>query len=223
MSQLDAKLHVGNESQAVGHYTFGIKKCSDQLVLTFPDGIQLGLLNTHVAKALKDIVELSSVQFEALADIGKLRELIGRVTKASDAVARVNIYIYGSREARKGVGRHLSSNKVYLQRPDQQRYGTRYDNPHVLKLPQMQMPSINYQPDATGHKMSQSDNVEHFRKAVSDVYASLKRSSRLERLEGARLKTSLLPYVPSCSCGTTSFTLIILCHEEYLIHHHASL
>jgi hypothetical protein len=145
---------------------------------------------------LEDLVERPSVQFEALTHIMTLRETIGRAEKAGDAVARVDINVYGSPEASRSIGRHLSANKVYLQRPDQQRPGSVYDNPHVLKFPEMQVSSINYKPEGTGDSASRSDidNNSHFRKAISDVYASLKRGSRLKRLEGDnRLRTCLLP------------------------------
>ena len=194
MLEVDAKLNVGNESQAAGHYAFKIKKSSTQLFLVFPDGTEFGHLNTHISKALEGIFERPSIQFEALAHIITLRETISRATKASDAVARVNINVYGTKEASKDVGRHLSSNKVYLQRPDQQRPSSIYDNPHVLKLPEMQISNVDYLAEGTSDSVSRPDNVEHFRKAVSGVYASLKRSSRLKRLVGDnRLRTPLLP------------------------------
>jgi SWI/SNF-related matrix-associated actin-dependent regulator of chromatin subfamily A3 len=196
MSDIVSKLTVGNESQTTGYYAFGIKKSSDKLLLTFPDGSEFGLLSTHTAKALEDLVERPSIQFDALAHIITLRETIGRAKKASDAVARVNINVYGSPAARIDVGHHLSAKKVYLQRPDQQRPGSIYDNPHFLKFPEMQIPSIDYKPEgkADGASLSDNDNPEQFRKAISDVYASLKRGSQLKRLEGDnRLRTRLLP------------------------------
>jgi SWI/SNF-related matrix-associated actin-dependent regulator of chromatin subfamily A3 len=194
MSGIDAMLNASNQSQAAGTYTFRIEKSSAQLFLTFPDGTEFGVLNNHIAKALEDIVEQPSVQFDALAHILTLRETIGRATKASDAVVRVNINVYGPKEAGKDVGRHLSAKKVYLQRPDQQRPGSIYDNPHVLKLPDMQMPRIDYNSKGTNDSSLRSDNFEHFRKTISDVYGSLKRGSKLKRVEGDnRLRTPLLP------------------------------
>jgi hypothetical protein len=194
MSEIDAKLNVGNESLAAGYYAFRIKKSESQVLLAFPDDVDFGLLSTQITKALEDIVERPSVQFDALADVETLRQTIERATKASDAVVRVNINVYGSREAMKDIGCHLSDHKVYLQRPDQKRPGSIYDNPHVIKFPQMQVPSIDDRPAGTSDKVSLSGDVQHFRQAISDVYASLKRGSRLKRLEGDnRLRTPLLP------------------------------
>ena len=190
MSDIYAKLKVGNESQFAGYYTFRLKKSLGQVLLTFPDGTDFGILNTHIAKALEDL----SVQFEPLVHISTLYETIGRAVKASDAVVRVNINVYGSKDASKDAGRHLSAQKVYLQRPDQQLPGSIYDNPHVLKLPEIQNLSIEHKIDGTKDKVSRSDKTDNFGKAISDLYASLKRGTGLKRVEGDnRLKTILLP------------------------------
>ena len=193
MLDVNAKLNVGNESQFAGYYAFRLKKSSDQVFLTFPDGTDFGILNTHIAEAVGGLAR-PSVRFEPLARISTLRETIGRATKANDAVARVNINVYGSKDASKDVGRHLSAQKVYLQRPDQQCPGSTYDNPHVLKLPEIQNLSIEYKVNGTKDAVSRSDKTDNFGKAISDLYASLKRGTGLKRVEGDnRLKTILLP------------------------------
>ncbi|OCL04222.1 hypothetical protein AOQ84DRAFT_346502 [Glonium stellatum] len=195
MLDVDAKLNIGDKSQFPGYYSFGIKKSSGQVLLIFPDGTDFGVLNTHIAKAVEDVMERPSVRFEALARITMLRETIGRATRASDAVARVNINVYGSRDNSKDVGCRLSAHKVYLQRPEQQRPGSIYDNPHVLKLPEIQNSSLEYRLDDTKDTVSRSDRTDNFGKTISDLYASLKRGTRLKRVEGDnRLKTVLLPH-----------------------------
>src|ERR1700722_16359142 len=122
-------------SQAAGYWSFGITKDTSQLYLIFRDGTQLGLLNAHTTEALDSIIDLPSVQLEALVDLVALRETMCRAIRASDATIRVNINVYGTREARKEVGDQLSKGKVYLQHPDQKRGASIYDNPHVLQLP----------------------------------------------------------------------------------------
>src|SRR5690242_5205513 len=104
MSQVDVKLNSGNIPQVDGHCVFGIKRSLAQLSVTFPDGGEFGLLNVHTSKALDSLIDLPSVQLEALADMITLRETIDRATKASDATLRVNINMYGPRETRKDVG-----------------------------------------------------------------------------------------------------------------------
>ena len=191
MSGIDRSLHANSGTQ-----TFHIGKPSPQLTLTFPNGKELGLLNSHITEALATLIERPSIQLEAMANVLSLRETIGKVTKAKDAIVRVNIHVYGSREARAEVGRHLSDKKVYLQRPDGQRPGSIYDNPHVIKFPDLQILDIGCEPGEfrNGVSHSNKDSREDFQKTIQDVYASLHRGSHLRRLKGdSRLKTTLLP------------------------------
>jgi SWI/SNF-related matrix-associated actin-dependent regulator of chromatin subfamily A3 len=194
MLDVDAKLNADNRSPVNDYYTFSIEKSLTQLVLRFQDGTEFGHLNTHTSKALEGLTDQPSIQLDALGPTLTLRETIGRATKASDAVVRVNINVYGSKEASKEAGCHLSVHKVYLQRPDKQRPGTVYDNPHVLKFSDMQMSSPEYQLEITPHHILTRDDAEHFRKTISNVYASLTRGTKLNRIEGdRRLGTQLLP------------------------------
>jgi SWI/SNF-related matrix-associated actin-dependent regulator of chromatin subfamily A3 len=193
MSEVQSKLNSEITSQAAGHWSFGITKDTSQLYLKFRDGTQLGLLNAHTTEALDGVTDLPSVQLEALVDLIALRETMCRATKASDATIRVNINVYGTREARKEVGDRLSRGKVYLQHPDQQRGTSIYDNPHVLQLPGIKTSNQNLKPDGVVESASKADKAEQFKNAVSNVYASLKRSSHLKRMAGDnRLRTPLL-------------------------------
>lgn len=194
MSQVDAKLRSGNKTEGTRRAIFGIGKSFDQIFLTFSDGTEFALLNNHTEKVLDSIIGLPSVHFEAFVDLTTLRETIGRATKASDATLNVNLNVYGSKEVRKQVGCCLSAGKIYLQHPYQHRPGSIYDNPHFLVVPGILAESVDPKPHGMGESMSRSDDVDGFRKAVADVYASLRRSSCLKRLVGdSRLTTSLLP------------------------------
>jgi SWI/SNF-related matrix-associated actin-dependent regulator of chromatin subfamily A3 len=194
MSEVESKLNSEVTSQAVGQWSFGITKHIPQLYLTFPDGTQFGLLNERTTKALDNIIDLPSVQLEALVDLVALRETMCRAIRASDATIRVNINVYGTREARKEVGDLLSRSKIYLQHPDQIRGTSIYDNPHVLQLPGMETSSQSLKPDGVVESASKADKTGQFKSAISNVYASLKRSSHLKRMEGDnRLRTPLLP------------------------------
>jgi hypothetical protein len=203
MLEVDAKLKAGNRSSASDCYTFNIGKIEKPLtevVLKFHDNTVFGILNTHTSKALEGLIDRPSIQFDAFGSILTIRETIGRSTKAIDAVVRVNINVYGSKEEGKDVGCHLSDCKVFLQRPDIQRPGSFYDNPHILKFPDLQISSLEYQLEAAPYRVSTSDDAddaddaERFRKTISNVYASLTRGAKLNRVEGdRRLKTQLLP------------------------------
>jgi SWI/SNF-related matrix-associated actin-dependent regulator of chromatin subfamily A3 len=194
MSQIHVKLNSGNSFQFPGYHVFGLQKSSTQVFLTFPDGTQFALLDTHTAKVLDSIIGIPSVQLEALANLSTLRETIDRATKASDAILRVNINVYGPNKDRKPVGSCLASGKIYLQHPDQQRPGSTYDNPHFLSFPGMQIQSVDLKPQEIGRSALESDDSDQFQKAVSDMYASLKRSSHLKHLVGdTRIRTPLRP------------------------------
>ena len=197
MSQIEGKIKSENVLKVSGHPLFDIRKSStekSEIYLMFPDGTQFALLNTHTTKVLASVIDLPSVELEALANLATLHETIARSTKASDATLRVNINLYGSKETWKKVGRQLSAGKIYLQHPDQQRPGSIYDNPHFLVFPGMQVQKVNFKPQDLVENMLQGNEPAQFQKAVSDVYASLKRSSHLKREVGdTRLRTSLLP------------------------------
>lgn len=163
-------------------------------MLTFPDGAEFGLLNNLATKALKDIVTWPMIETDATVEIRQLRETLGRATKAADAKTRVSINIYGPLDAKDKVGRKLSTEKTYLQKPDSRRQGTTYDNPHIIRFPDFHLPSTHVQLDDEARDLPSSNSVLNFEKSISQVYASLTRSTNLQRIEGdGRLKTKLLP------------------------------
>jgi SWI/SNF-related matrix-associated actin-dependent regulator of chromatin subfamily A3 len=193
MLEVNSKLKSGNGFIAKDQHTFNVGKMSNQLSLNFTDGAVFGLLNNQIGDALKELLSRPSLQFDAIGVTNTILETIGRATRAEEAVVRVNINVYGSKEAQKDVGRHLSSHKVYLQRPDQQRPDSVYDNPHVLKFDDVQMLSLNHNLDV-GTQRSSSSNGSEFQNTVRSVYASLTRGANLKQVEGdRRLKTELLP------------------------------
>jgi SWI/SNF-related matrix-associated actin-dependent regulator of chromatin subfamily A3 len=194
MLEVDAKLKavIGSNN----YYTFNIDRLSTQLVLSFQDNSKFGDLNDHTTKALEGLFRRPSIQLEVLGPTSTIRETISRATKAADAVVRVNINVYGSEDERKDVAQYLSHQKVYLQRPDFQRPGSIYDNPHVLKFPDVEIPSFEYQSEIATHRVETSNDKEGFQEIVNGVYASLTRGTKLSRMEGdSRVETQLLPYV----------------------------
>jgi SWI/SNF-related matrix-associated actin-dependent regulator of chromatin subfamily A3 len=200
MSEADAKLKT-NVPIAEGSYIFKMQKDDDSLFLVFPDGKKLGHFNTHLAKHLGPLMTNSFVQFDAITNADTLRELMGRMTKANDAVVRININVYGTREYLKEIGDDLSKSKLYLQRPDQFRPGVPYENPHYLQFPALEINIANNIEELqnqdgipSSNVNKDKDGVANFKKAVTDVYASLTRGSHLKRVDGNfRIKTPLLP------------------------------
>ncbi len=194
MLEIDAKLKENVVLQSEDSYAFNIEMSSDEIVLYFPNSIELGIFNDHVSKGLENLLQQSNLQFEAIGSIQAIRETIGRATKATDAVIRVNINVYGPRESYEEVGHHLSSQKLYLQRPDKLRTGSTYENPHVLSFPDMPASSYEYQFDAQSKRASKIDDTERFKDTISNVYSSLTRGVKLSKIRGdRRLKRTLKP------------------------------
>jgi SWI/SNF-related matrix-associated actin-dependent regulator of chromatin subfamily A3 len=193
MAQISRKFSENNVSLVAGCGVFGIKISSDQSFLVFPDGVELGLLNDRTAQVLRGLIDVQSVQYDALVDLTTLRETMARATKANDAALHVNVNLYGSRDDRESVGDRLSAGKIYLQHPDQRRPASTYDNPHFLALPEIQLESIDLKPQVAVKSVFQGDKADQFDKAVLDVYSSLKRGSHLKGMVGGtHLSTPLL-------------------------------
>jgi SWI/SNF-related matrix-associated actin-dependent regulator of chromatin subfamily A3 len=88
----------------------------------------------------------------------------------------------------------LSSQELYLQRPDKLRIGSTYENPHFLSFSDMQISSYENQLDVGNNRAPKLDDAEKFRETISNVYSSLTRGAKLSKIEGdRRLKRTLLP------------------------------
>jgi SWI/SNF-related matrix-associated actin-dependent regulator of chromatin subfamily A3 len=125
--------------------------------------------------------------------IKAIRETISRATKEKEAIVRVQISVYGPRATARAIGKHLSEQKIYLQRPDYIRDGADYDNPHVLKLEDHQFPVAEPFLDSEKNLVEHEGNIDTLKKTVTEVYSSLTRDHNLVGLEGdERLRTRLL-------------------------------
>lgn len=196
MAELDKKLGMSTTSPVQGHTLLQITKAESQHVLTFGDGTILGEVNVALEKALCNIAEQQfALEFEVFAPVRAIRETISRATKEKDAIVRVQINVYGPRTISQSIGRELSQQKIYLQRPDYIREGADYDNPHLLKLV-THTPSLPTALALAEEKTAEKAADETLKSTIADIYSSLTRGKNLQGLEGdARLKTSLLPYV----------------------------
>jgi hypothetical protein len=193
MLDLDTKLNVVAGSPVVGHTQMNLTKSDAQYHVTFPDGTVLGEMNVQLEEALNSILEQQhSLEFEVFAPTRAIRETISKATKERDAIARVQINVYGTLAASKAVGRELSQRRIYLQRPECVRSGVSYDNPHVLKLGDYKATKVIQTSDVieptvkkvTGHVVKET---------ITNVYSTLTRGQHLEALEGdRRLRTPLL-------------------------------
>jgi SWI/SNF-related matrix-associated actin-dependent regulator of chromatin subfamily A3 len=195
MSDIDARCKDGPDLRSFGDLRLKKSPSNDSHVcLHFLDGTEFGVLNTQLSKALGSLVQKPGVEFDVIISVQAIKDIIGRVTKAVDAVVRVNINVFGPSHDREEVGLHLSSHRIFLQHPDKLRSGSTYSNPQVIRFPGLNASDYEIQSKVGTDRTSKTDAAKVFNDAITNVYSSLTRGSKLSKVEGdRRLKTALLP------------------------------
>jgi SWI/SNF-related matrix-associated actin-dependent regulator of chromatin subfamily A3 len=196
MLDLDNKLSLAVNSPVPGHTQMELRQSDSQFFVVSPDGTVLGEMNLQLEEALNSIFDQQyTLEFEVYAPIRAIRETISKATKEKDAIARVQINVYGTRAASGAVGRELSSRKIYLQQPECIRSDTVYDNPHFLKLGEHEA-AEDIKSSAVVESLPEENTRQVVKETISGVYSALTRGQHLQALEGdRRLSTSLLSYV----------------------------
>ncbi|KAM0263536.1 hypothetical protein ACHAQJ_001155 [Trichoderma viride] len=180
---------------------FKIKKQDDHVLLSFQDAEDdgsgdFGYLRSAVGKTLVPLLALSYINFEPMGQACSLKDIIGRANKPSEAIAKVDINLYGPQWAAAEVGDTLSHGKLWLQKSSHMKRGVTYDNPHFLRLKingvQMQsMQSVNQ--TSNEGPTCKKNREERLRKMVEEVYKSLDRSRDVDMVEGGdRVNKELL-------------------------------
>jgi SWI/SNF-related matrix-associated actin-dependent regulator of chromatin subfamily A3 len=196
MIELNNQLNRIAPSPLHGHAQMVIVKPKAQFLVAFLDGAVVGEVNAQLDKALTSIKEQCfELDLEVFASTNAIQETINRAGTVKEAVIRVQVDVYGPRAAAKEIGRELSQQKLYLQRPAYIRDGSRYENPHMLTLP-------GFENSAGDTSTSLEENAPErpsqrtLNRTMQDVYSSLTRDHNLRGLEGdERLNTALLMYV----------------------------
>ncbi|KAM0280238.1 hypothetical protein ACHAQH_004196 [Verticillium albo-atrum] len=124
----------GSSSASSKQRTFIVTEQPDHILLSFPDGTPFGYLRSHMKNALAKLLDRKNLSFEAVAEAKALQDTVTKARKTSGAVARVDLYVYGSRRLAPVVGERLSKWKLWLQRPEAVRRGAAYENPHFLSF-----------------------------------------------------------------------------------------
>ncbi|KAI4608164.1 hypothetical protein J4E80_009172 [Alternaria sp. BMP 0032] len=193
MAELHRKLNNIASSPVTGHARMVVIKPEAQFVVAFPEGFVIGDVNAQLDGALTSIAEQGyEIDLEVFAPTVVIQETIGRATKDKEAVVRVQMNVYGPSTAACDIGKELSQQKIYLQRPVYIRDGYRYENPHILTLPGFQgsTPEI---PTITEEPLPDKVGLQTLRSTLQNVYSSLTRDRNLHGLEGdERLNTDLL-------------------------------
>jgi SWI/SNF-related matrix-associated actin-dependent regulator of chromatin subfamily A3 len=180
MAVIDAKLTSSDQAPFQPYQSFTLTGQPDHVLLSFKnDRIEFGYLRSNMNKALGDLLSESTLEFEAVAPTITLRETIGRAKKASEAMVKVDINVYGPRSSALSVGQRLSAYKLWLQRPDHSRVGLPYDNPHVLDIPGIEPDELPHHEDMTPRSPDVYQNKDQLLLLLSHVYNSLNRSWNL--------------------------------------------
>ncbi|KAI0538256.1 SNF2 family N-terminal domain-containing protein [Xylaria digitata] len=199
MPKLNSKLqHEAQITAAERILTFTVERKVDHLVIAFSDSVTLGILSDSMFESLGPIMERESPSFflEGVAPLNLLRDRIGKINKSSDRKIRIDINVYGSRDTMTKIGEELSLKKVWLQKPDNYKTSFPYENPHVVKFPEINHVSAGAndmrRPLDEEGQLAKQDRIQ---KMVSDVYVSLQRAGELETTSGdRRLQTALLDH-----------------------------
>ncbi|KAL6904139.1 SNF2 family N-terminal domain-containing protein [Trichoderma evansii] len=183
---------------------FKIKKKEDHIVLSFHDaddddeGGEFGYLRSAVGRTLASLLAMPNVKFEPIGQASSLKDIIGRANKASEAIAKVDINLYGPQGAAKEVGNTLSHGKLWLQKSAHMKGGITYDNPHFLRLEISGVPIQCKQPVSqtrNERRTGKQEREERLQKMVEEVYKSLDRTRDLDRVDGGdRVTQELLKH-----------------------------
>lgn len=172
---------------------FKIKKKEEHIVLSFHDaddgdeGGEFGYLRSAVGKTLAPLLTMPHIKVEPIGQASSLKDIIGRANKASEAIAKVDINLYGPQCAAKDVGDTLSHGKLWLQKSTHMKRGVTYDNPHFLRLEISGVPIQCTQPVSQTRKegpTGKQKREERLQKMVEEVYKSLDRTRDLDRVDG---------------------------------------
>ncbi|EXJ70483.1 uncharacterized protein A1O5_06552 [Cladophialophora psammophila CBS 110553] len=179
----------GNVPQTRTHFILDVVFDNDSLYICIPDGMRIANLNCYLTESLVEHVKSQHIRLEALVHRRMIFEDIGAAKKAKDALTTININVYGTEESQSSIGHDFSVKKIWLQRPDWVSPHSIYDNPHVLKLNNIQQQSEPEIPSQT----EQSSRTSGFRDSVEQMYSMLTRDSHLKGVAGdERLRTPLL-------------------------------
>ncbi|KAH0491045.1 hypothetical protein TgHK011_002491 [Trichoderma gracile] len=185
-----------NASEAV-YGRFSIQTRDNHVVLRFHDADKdFGYLRSAVGSTLSPLLAKRGLEFEPVALVSELLRVIGHASKASDAIVKIDINIYGPPSAGTEIGDALSEGKLWLQKSGHMRGGIVYDNPHFLRI---KTNGIQPQPTEPVRRLASAgltnrrNREERLRKLVEEVYSSLNRNRQVDAADaGDRVAQKLL-------------------------------
>ncbi|KAB5535361.1 SNF2 family domain-containing protein [Coniochaeta sp. 2T2.1] len=196
-SQLLPRLSTPEGPGANHMQKFTLEAKSDHILLSFQDGTQFGYLRDNLTEALRPLLTSDDLSFEAVALTATLRARIATVEKQGDTIVHVDINIYGPRARAKTVGEELSSKKVWLQKPDYFKRQYSYENPHLIRFPDVEdaMAEQIVQDVQIPEPAAPQPTVNTVQQVVNEVHRALHRAEDLDREDGdERLRTELMDH-----------------------------
>ncbi|KAH8689021.1 putative helicase [Talaromyces proteolyticus] len=194
--KLQYLLKHGSSYTPPSTHTLALSKSRDnQIFLKFADGMELGYLSEKMKHGLDNLIDKPLVEFNAVIHLRNVIDAISRARKSSEARFRVNINVYGPEEDRRHVGKELSDKGLFLQKPDERRQGTLYDNPHILPLDDMD-DSVDNDTDHAEHDHSDQGEIlnsssdsrdENIQQTMAGVFSSLTRGDELNCVSGSEI------------------------------------
>ncbi|KAJ9139227.1 DNA repair and recombination protein rad5c [Coniochaeta hoffmannii] len=186
-------------ARAEGHFMqmFTLQAKLDHILLSFQNGTQFGYLRDNMTDALKPHLTSEDLVFEAVASSENLRARIAKAEKQADAIVNVDINIYGPRERAKAIGEELSDKKVWLQKPDYYKREFSYENPHLIRFPDLEHTVLEdiVQEVQSSEPVPPQPVISTVEEMITGVYRELHRADDLDREDGdQRLKTQLLDH-----------------------------
>lgn len=168
--------------------SFNIAKGMTEFEVHFDDGVSFGILDQHNSGTLDKIVDYPLVQMNGQAEANAIKSVINKAPKASDAVIRIDIDIYGPMSLSEEVGTSLSVRKAWLQRPNAPKFP--YRNPQTIAFKNMTAENIRIPNNLIQAK---ERSTRDFRKSITEIYSTLRRDKDLSRVQGdVGLRTHLL-------------------------------
>jgi hypothetical protein len=191
---------------------FNLSSRPEHILLSFPDGLQFAYLRTNMTKPLAVLLENKALEFETFASKDHIEQTISKASRVQDAVILVNINIYGPPEEAVNLGEFLSSNSLWLQRPQFLTKAYTYDNPHHAKFPEIDLElAVEQQVDKQVPETESATKEHRLRAMVNEVHSGLHRAKELEMMQGSQnTRTDLLEFVFTLEGYDLPWTAILL-------------
>ncbi|MCJ1282251.1 hypothetical protein MMC26_001574 [Xylographa opegraphella] len=161
-----------------------------------PAGKDFGNIDVRTSLGLSPVMDshFSNVRIQARLDPRKKKpnEFPGQFCSE---YYNATINLYGPRSTAIGIGRFLSQKQVFLRAPFGVDKGIEVLNPHVIKNPVLQLPTLNGSTGGATSTGYATRTVEEIRNDVVGMFDSLEKSENLPEMEpDSRITTPLLSH-----------------------------